>query len=143
MRAYMPPALLAVVTWGRAPERSPASIGTGRNACLALLLLRVRANATIRAVPRIYLDHNATTPLVPAALDELTAAARDVWGNASSVHHFGQQAKAVLDEARGQVAALLGADPPRSSSPPAAPKATTRRFAARPRPWSPPGGAIW
>ncbi len=36
---------------------------------------------------------------------------RDVWGNASSVHHFGQQAKAALDEARGAVAALLGADP--------------------------------
>ena len=71
------PALLAVVTWGRAPERSPASIGTGRNACLPLLLLTFRANVTIRAVPRIYLDHNATTPLVPAALERLTAVARD------------------------------------------------------------------
>ena len=36
---------------------------------------------------------------------------REVWGNASSVHHFGQQAKAALDEARGSVATLLGADP--------------------------------
>jgi cysteine desulfurase len=62
-------------------------------------------------VPRIYLDHNATTPLVPAALDRFTAAARDTWGNASSVHHFGQQAKAVLDEARASVAALIGAAP--------------------------------
>lgn len=35
---------------------------------------------------------------------------RDVWGNASSVHHFGQQAKAALDQARGQVASLIGAD---------------------------------
>lgn len=61
---------------------------------------------------RIYLDHNATTPLVPAALERLTAVARDTWGNASSVHHFGQQAKAVLDEARAQVATLLGAEPP-------------------------------
>ncbi|MGE0361493.1 MAG: cysteine desulfurase family protein [Vicinamibacterales bacterium] len=61
---------------------------------------------------RIYLDHNATTPLVPAALDRLTAVARDTWGNASSVHHFGQQAKAALDDARAQVAALLGAEPP-------------------------------
>jgi len=72
-------------------------------------LLTFRANVTIQAVPRIYLDHNATTPLVPAALDRLTAVARDTWGNASSVHHFGQQAKAVLDEARASVAALLGA----------------------------------
>ncbi len=62
-------------------------------------------------MPRIYLDHNATTPLVPAALEKMTAAARDTWGNASSVHHFGQQAKAVLDEARAAVAALLGAEP--------------------------------
>lgn len=60
-------------------------------------------------MPRIYLDHNATTPLVPAALDRFTAVARDTWGNASSVHHFGQQAKAVLDEARASVAALIGA----------------------------------
>jgi cysteine desulfurase len=62
-------------------------------------------------VHRIYLDHNATTPLAPEVADRLTRVARDVWGNASSIHHFGQQAKAVLDEARNDVAALLGADP--------------------------------
>jgi cysteine desulfurase len=60
---------------------------------------------------RIYLDHNATTPVAPAAADRVAAVLRDTWGNASSVHHFGQQAKAVLDEARGAVAALLGAEP--------------------------------
>ncbi len=59
---------------------------------------------------RIYLDHNATTPLDPMAADRMSQAMREVWGNASSVHHFGQQAKAALDEARGSVAALLGAD---------------------------------
>ncbi|MSO36419.1 MAG: cysteine desulfurase [Acidobacteria bacterium] len=59
---------------------------------------------------RIYLDHNATTPLDPLAADRMTQAMREVWGNASSVHHFGQQAKAALDEARGAVASLLGAD---------------------------------
>lgn len=62
-------------------------------------------------MPRIYLDHNATTPLAPVALDRFTAVARDVWGNASSVHHFGQQAKAVLDGARASMAALLHAEP--------------------------------
>ncbi len=62
-------------------------------------------------MPRIYLDHNATTPLAPAALARFTAVAADTWGNASSVHHFGQQAKAVLDDARANVAALLGAGP--------------------------------
>ena len=50
---------------------------------------------------RIYLDHNATTPLDPLVADRMAQAMRDVWGNASSVHHFGQQAKAALDEARG------------------------------------------
>lgn len=60
---------------------------------------------------RIYLDHNATTPLVSPALDRFCRAAGEVWGNASSVHHFGQQAKAVLDGARASVAALLGAEP--------------------------------
>ena len=59
---------------------------------------------------RIYLDHNATTPLHPAVAELTAQVARDVWGNASSVHHFGQQAKAVLDVARGQVADLVGAD---------------------------------
>ncbi|MEO7156911.1 MAG: cysteine desulfurase family protein [Vicinamibacterales bacterium] len=59
---------------------------------------------------RIYLDHNATTPLDPQVADRVAHAMRDVWGNASSVHHFGQQAKAALDEARGSVAMLLGAE---------------------------------
>jgi cysteine desulfurase len=59
---------------------------------------------------RIYLDHNATTPLDPLVADRMSQAMREVWGNASSVHHFGQQAKAALDEARAAVAALLGAE---------------------------------
>jgi cysteine desulfurase len=61
---------------------------------------------------RIYLDHNATTPLDLHVADRMVLAMREVWGNASSVHHFGQQAKAALDEARGQVAALVGAEAP-------------------------------
>ena len=59
---------------------------------------------------RIYLDHNATTPLDPLVADRMAQAMRDVWGNASSVHHFGQQAKAALDEARASVGALIGGD---------------------------------
>jgi len=59
---------------------------------------------------RIYLDHNATTPLDLQVADRMAQALREIWGNASSVHHFGQQAKAALDEARGQVASLLGAE---------------------------------
>jgi len=60
---------------------------------------------------RIYFDYNATTPLAPDAIDALTAATRDLFGNASSVHTFGQQAKAALDHARSSIAALIGGDP--------------------------------
>jgi cysteine desulfurase len=59
---------------------------------------------------RIYLDHNATTPLDPLVADRMAQAMRDVWGNASSIHHFGQQAKAALDEARASVGALINGD---------------------------------
>ena len=59
---------------------------------------------------RIYFDYNATTPLLPAVAEAMTAAARDVFGNASSVHFFGQQAKAAVDGARSSVSALIGGD---------------------------------
>jgi cysteine desulfurase len=60
---------------------------------------------------RIYLDHNATTPVDPAAADAMTRALQHLFGNASSVHYYGQQAKAAIDEARSEVAALIGAEP--------------------------------
>jgi cysteine desulfurase len=59
---------------------------------------------------RVYLDHNATTPMDPAVVDRMAQAMRDTWGNASSIHHFGQQAKAALDLARAEVAGLIGAE---------------------------------
>ena len=60
---------------------------------------------------RVYFDYNATTPLAPEVVDSVVRATRDQFGNASSVHHFGQQAKAVLDDARSAVATLINADP--------------------------------
>ena len=60
---------------------------------------------------RIYLDHNATTPVDPRVADAMNDAVRGCFGNASSVHAFGQAAKAALDDARSAVAALLGARP--------------------------------
>jgi cysteine desulfurase len=60
---------------------------------------------------RVYFDYNATTPLSPEAADAVVRATRETFGNASSVHHFGQQAKAALDDARSAVAALIGGDP--------------------------------
>src|SRR6266850_901389 len=60
---------------------------------------------------RVYFDYNASTPLATEVIEAVVHTTRDVFGNASSVHHFGQQAKAAMDEARSAVAALLNADP--------------------------------
>jgi len=60
---------------------------------------------------RVYFDYNATTPLAPEATEAVVRATRELFGNASSVHHFGQQAKAALDESRSAVAALINSDP--------------------------------
>ena len=60
---------------------------------------------------RIYFDHNATTPVDPAVVDRMCAVLSEDFGNASSVHHFGQRAKGVLDDARSAVATLIGGEP--------------------------------
>ena len=60
---------------------------------------------------RIYLDHNATTPVDPAAAEAMMRALQDLFGNASSVHYYGQQAKAAIDTARSAISALIGAEP--------------------------------
>lgn len=59
---------------------------------------------------RVYLDWNATSPLLPAARDALVEAL-DVFGNPSSVHAEGRRARAVVEAARSQVAALAGVAP--------------------------------
>jgi cysteine desulfurase len=59
---------------------------------------------------RIYLDHNATAPLLPEVASAVARAMQDVVGNASSVHAYGQQAKAEVDRARQALAALIGAE---------------------------------
>jgi cysteine desulfurase len=60
---------------------------------------------------RIYFDHNATTPLDRSVVEVMTTVLIQDFGNASSVHYFGQQAKARLDEARSAVAGLIGGEP--------------------------------
>jgi cysteine desulfurase len=60
--------------------------------------------------PFAYLDHNATSPLRPAALDAMVRVLR-AGGNPSSVHRWGRTARASVDAARRQVAALVGALP--------------------------------
>ena len=55
----------------------------------------------------VYLDHNATTPMRPSAIDALAAASR-LTGNASSIHAWGRRARAAVEDARDAVAALVG-----------------------------------
>jgi cysteine desulfurase len=62
-------------------------------------------------VERVYLDNNATTPLDPRVLAAMRPALEGGFGNPSSLHWFGQQARAAIDEAREEVAALIGASP--------------------------------
>jgi cysteine desulfurase len=57
-----------------------------------------------------YFDHNATTPVAPEVLRDLTATLVEVSGNASSIHHFGQAAKQRLERARREIAARIGCD---------------------------------
>ncbi|HEY3744305.1 MAG TPA: cysteine desulfurase family protein [Bryobacteraceae bacterium] len=58
---------------------------------------------------RCYFDHNATTPVSPEAIEAMLPVLTESYGNASSIHHFGQAAKQRLEIARRQVARLLGA----------------------------------
>ncbi|MCS6865047.1 MAG: cysteine desulfurase family protein [Gemmataceae bacterium] len=59
----------------------------------------------------IYLDHNATTPLLPQAWAAMQPLMVDIFGNPSSAHAWGRAARRALDDAREQIAALLGAEP--------------------------------
>jgi len=60
---------------------------------------------------RIYLDNSATTPIAPEVLDAMIPFFKDKFGNASSIHFFGQEARAAVDKARHQVAALINSRP--------------------------------
>jgi cysteine desulfurase len=60
---------------------------------------------------RVYLDHNASTPMAPEAVEAMVRALGDLFGNASSIHAYGQSAKAALDDARTEVARLIAAEP--------------------------------
>jgi len=58
---------------------------------------------------RIYLDHTATTPLDSRVLEEMAPYFTSKFGNASSIHAFGQEARAALDRSRDRIAGFLGA----------------------------------
>ena len=59
----------------------------------------------------IYLDHNASTPVLPEVLDAMLPWLRDHFGNPSSTHIYGRTMQAAVEEARGRVARLIGCEP--------------------------------
>ena len=63
------------------------------------------------AMTRVYLDHNATTPVEPCVLEAMLPHLSEEFGNAASIHTFGQRARAAVETGREQVAALIGARP--------------------------------
>jgi len=60
---------------------------------------------------RVYLDNNATTPVLPEVLEAMQPYFAEHFGNASSIHHHGQETRAAVERARESVAALLGCRP--------------------------------
>ena len=60
---------------------------------------------------RVYLDHNATTPLHPKVLEAMLPYYNGLFGNPSAIYSFGQEARKATDEAREKVASLIGASP--------------------------------
>ena len=65
----------------------------------------------MNTVQHIYFDHNATTPIAPEVLEAVVSALGQTYGNASSIHSFGQAAKQEMEGARRQVGALIRASP--------------------------------
>ena len=62
-------------------------------------------------ISRIYLDNNSTTPVLPGVVDAMRPYFGETFGNASSIHHHGQETRAAVERARDSVALLLGCRP--------------------------------
>ncbi len=69
---------------------------------------KMERNETVR---KVYLDHAATTPVRPEVVEIMSEYMLEVYGNPSSVHSFGREARKAVDKAREQVANLIGAGP--------------------------------
>src|SRR5690606_8785414 len=59
----------------------------------------------------LYLDHSATTPVDQRVVEAMVPYLTETFGNASSIHHYGQQARGAVDKARHRVATLINARP--------------------------------
>ena len=65
----------------------------------------------IKSNKRIYLDHSATTPVDPEVIEAMNSVMESSWGNPSSIHADGRNAKFLIEEAREKVAALMNVAP--------------------------------
>jgi cysteine desulfurase len=81
------------------------TLGTG----CGKLPFQMPSELNLMPARRVYLDNSATTPVDPRVATAMVRAVTETFGNASSVHGFGQQARAAIDCARREVAALIGA----------------------------------
>ena len=64
----------------------------------------------MKTVRRVYLDHIATTPMLPEVLEAMSPYLKEAYGNPQSLHSWGDEAREAIEEARGQVAALIQAN---------------------------------
>jgi len=64
-----------------------------------------------KTVRRVYLDHIAATPMLPEVLEAMSPYLKEAYGNPQSLHSWGDEAREAMEEARGQVAALIQANP--------------------------------
>src|SRR5215472_16570014 len=79
----------------------------GRSFTFVLHLIQVNT----KVMRTVYFDYNATTPLDPQVREAMLPYLGEIWGNPSSVHHVGRQARALLDEARERCSKVLGSRP--------------------------------
>lgn len=89
-----------------------ASRGPGHGPCMLTLdHWSCPDRGSTHPMKYVYLDNNATTPVREEVVESMLSFFGQDFGNASSIHHFGQRAKAAIDEARHEIAMLVGAEP--------------------------------
>src|SRR5215510_3205362 len=87
----------------RSCRRTPEAVSI-RSSCPSQI-----AKEFIATMRQVYLDHNATTPVLPEVLEVMLRYYREDFGNPSSVHRYGRRARVAIDDARDYVADMLGA----------------------------------
>ena len=124
--------------------RSTGGQGAASSRAAFRPLFRVLAGGSVDSMDLIYLDNNATTPLLPAVWDAMRPFALDAYGNPASAHQAGRRARRGLEDARERIAAPARRSRRRSDfhqrrhrgqqSRPLRPNAAIRRLISSPAP---------